>query len=252
MRILYPLTMGNPSDDDGEIVVIGHPKPNNPNPGGSGGGGGGGGTVGTGGGGTPGQGGGYTPDPNMIAKRGGTATEEDQEIVVTALRRIAGPILDRMVKSGIKVVASRGSILDYRSDLKGKRPRGWPPGSSYDDVGAAYFPDKKEVVVAIVGHDTPEGPHVPGYGEKSGSQNTLIHEITHSLSFSSKTWASSDFAQARNADIAQITAYERQAGNAGLSETYAESAARFYGGSYGNISTPNLDAYWRSHPLAGK
>jgi hypothetical protein len=115
-----------------------------------------------------------------------------------------------------------------------------------------FFPDTNEVVIAVVGHNTAEGPHVPGYGEGQGSQNMLVHEIAHAIAQATKAWKSNAFIEARKADLAQLTAYERQPGNAGLSETYAESAARFYGGSYGSIVTPHLDAYFRAHPIGSK
>lgn len=55
-----------------------------------------------------------------------------------------------------------------------------------------------------------------------------------------------------DADTAALPAYETQPGAAGRSETYAESAARYYGGSHVTIKTPALDAYWRDNPLGGR
>lgn len=51
------------------------------------------------------------------------------------------------------------------------------------------------------------------------------------------------FNAARAADVAALPSYETQAGAAGQSESYSESAARYCGSSHGTIRTPNLGAY---------
>jgi hypothetical protein len=73
--------------------------------------------------------------------------------------------LDIMRKNGTKVVVTRGSVTNYRTEFKGVKPRGWPPGTSGDTVPGAYFPNKNEVVIATGGHGTPAGAHVPKSGE---------------------------------------------------------------------------------------
>lgn len=220
--------------------------------GGSAGAGGSGSTGGSRGG-APGGTGGNTPEPirNRVLV-GGTATDDDAILVVGKLEKLPSSVRNAIILRGIKIVVARGSVADYRTDLKTKRPRGWPIDATWEDVQGAFIQDTNEVVIAIVGHDTAEGAHLPKFGEGNGSQDGLIHEIAHALGKTTGARGSAAFIAARDADFANLTPYEKQSGPAGLSETYAESAARFYGGRYGTISTPRLDDYFRAHPLGSK
>jgi hypothetical protein len=153
-----------------------------------------------------------------------------------------------MKNNNTKVVACRGSVTDYRKDLKGVKPRGWPPGSSWDTVPGAYMHDTNEVVIATTGQGTPAGAHVPVAGEGHGSANLTLHESAHAydLGGGPPLSGTQDFNGARNADLGQLSAYETQAGSAGQQETFAESAARLYSGT--DTTTPNLAKYWSSVP----
>ena len=133
--------------------------------------------------------------------------------------------------------------------LRGHRPRGWPPGRTMDDVNGLHFPSRNEVIIAVLGHGTKEGAHVPKYGRESGSYNVVIHESMHSIDHSPGI-LSPEFQAARKADLGALSAYETQpTGVGGLEETYAESAARYYGGDPEAVKrTPNLTAFWRTHP----
>lgn len=190
-----------------------------------------------------------------IVQAGGTGDQSDVNLVVAELQKMPVTALRAMEANGVKVVACRGSVTDFAADLKGVQPRGWPPGATWDSVPGAYMPDRNAVVIATTGHGTTAGAHVPATGEGHGSANLVVHEAAHAVDANvsaSINSASPGFNAARTADIAALPAYETQAGAAGQSESYAESAARYYGGSHGSITTPNLDAYWRDNPLGGK
>jgi hypothetical protein len=187
-------------------------------------------------------------NPNLVlatslVKTGGSGTAEDAKLVAESLAKLPKSTLEQMQKNGTKVIACRGSVTDYRTDLKGVQPRGWPPGSTWDKVPGANTRDKNEVVIAVTGHGTPAGAHVPKTGEGHGSVNLAAHEATHSIDSGSPSPSDSDdFKKARDADMAKLPAYEKQAGEAGRQETYAESAARHAEGK--DAHTPNLKKYW--------
>lgn len=199
------------------------------------------------------------PENERIARKlveaGGTADKKDVDLVVAELAKMPVTALRQMEAAGTKVVACRGSVTDHATELRGVQPRGWPPGATWDQVPGAYMPDRNQVVVAVIGHGTPAGAHVPATGEGHGSANLVIHEAAHAVDATigaSRNSASPAFNEARNKDIGAVSDYERQPGVAGQSETYAESAARYYGGSNGSAKTPALNAYWRDNPLGGR
>ncbi len=200
--------------------------------------------AGPGGGGSPGA----DANPNLalamsLVTPGGSGTADDAKLVAKELAKLPKSVLEQMKKNGTKVVACRGSVTDYRTDLKGTQPRGWPPGSTWDNVPGANMRDKNEVVIAVIGHGTPAGPHVPKTGEGQGSANMVAHEATHSIDRGDPSPSSSaDFTKARDADMGKLSDYEKQAGEGGPRETYAESAARHAEGKDGD--TPNLKKYW--------
>jgi type VI secretion system secreted protein VgrG len=188
--------------------------------------------------------------------RKGTADDKDAELVAKELAKFPKHVLKRMADQGTHVVVCRGSVTEYRTDLKGVRPRGWPPGSSWDNVPGLYDENKNEVIIATTGHGTKGGAHVPTTGEGHGSQNLVLHESAHALDKGGKganQSAGADFNKARDADAKTLSPYESQAGAAGQEETYAESAARYYGGDPNDAKNhPELHKYWDSDPLKPK
>jgi hypothetical protein len=185
-----------------------------------------------------------------LVKPGGSATQADVDAVVGELKKLPEPALKTLDANHVKVIAAKGSVTDFAKDLKGVQPRGWPPGATWDKVPGAYLPDRNAVVIATAG--TGANLHVPGTGEGHGSVNMVVHEATHAIDAHGGGSKAAAFLAARTKDLGALSAYERQAGVAGPSETFAESAARFYGGSHGSIVTPALDGFWRAHPLGGK
>ena len=190
-----------------------------------------------------------------LVRAGGTGTKQDVELVVAELKKLPASALQTLQAGKVAVLACRDSVTDHATDLKGVQPRGWPPGKTWDSVSGAYLPGRNAVVIAVVGHGTKAGAHVSQTGEGHGSANLVVHEAAHAINKhvgADRNASSKDFTAARTKDLAALPAYELQKGVAGLSETFAESAARYYGGSYGSVKTSNLDAYWRAHPLGAK
>jgi uncharacterized Zn-binding protein involved in type VI secretion len=191
----------------------------------------------------------------QLLKTGGTADASDVALVAQELAKMPPSMLQAMINQGTKVVVCRGSVTEYRADLRGVQPRGWPAGATWDTVPGAYMGDANETVVATRGHGTPAGAHVPKTGEGHGSSNLVIHESTHAVDHqsdgTSRSATDPNFTAARNADSAGLSAYESQAGSAGQEETYAESSARYYGNDPSDAAKhPNLNGYWATDPVA--
>jgi hypothetical protein len=187
-----------------------------------------------------------------MTSAGGSGTAADARLVRNELVAMPMGALEIMTNNGTKVVACRGNITDYRTDLKGKTPGGWDPGDTWDIVPGVFLGDTNEVVVATIGHGTAAGAHVPANGEGHGSHNLTLHEAFHAVDLGHGGAARSseaDFNAARTADAATLSQYENQPGAAGQRESYAESAARYFGGDPTDAAThPNLHDFWDKNP----
>jgi len=178
----------------------------------------------------------------------GTADERDVALVAAELAKMPSKALQLLQDSGVSVIVCRGSITEYRKDLAGVRPRGWPPGSSWDAVPGLYSFDRKEVVIATIAPGPGGMPRLPQPGESHGSHNLVLHETAHAIDdHTSRSSSSSgqDFCKAYETDKPTLSDYESQSGPAGNEEAYAESAARYYGGDpLDRDSHPNLHGFW--------
>ena len=172
-----------------------------------------------------------------LVSAGGSATAADARVVAAELAKLPLDVLRYMANNGVRVVVAQGSVTDYLTELQGVRPRGWPPGATWDTVpGLARG---SEVVIAV------RDGKVPALGDGHGSHNLVIHETFHAIDHVGGFSESSDFRAAHAADASSLAAYETQAGAAGREEAYAESAARYYGGDQNSsTSTPQLTNYW--------
>jgi hypothetical protein len=166
----------------------------------------------------------------------GTADDFDRAAVAMELAKLPLHMLERLEDQGTQIVVVRNSVTEYRTDLQGVTPRGWPPGSSWDDVPGLYSPSTNEVMVATRGHGTSAGAHVPLMGDGHGSFSLALHEVGHGLDRGGRVSGSEAFAEARAKDFNNLSAYEQQVGSAGAEETYAEVLGRYYGGD------PTLEA----------
>jgi hypothetical protein len=181
----------------------------------------------------------------------GSADAADGQLVARELTLLPMHALQILLRQGTRVKVCRNSVTDYRTDLRGVHPRGWDPGATWDNVPGLQ--SNNEVVIAVIGHGTPAGAHVPVSGEGHGSANMVVHEAAHALDTEGSGAHRSDstaFTNARNADLATLTPYQQQPGEAGREESYAESAARYYGNDPNDAANhPNLNAYWAGDPL---
>ncbi|TFU06126.1 hypothetical protein EUV02_03680 [Polymorphobacter arshaanensis] len=168
-------------------------------------------------------------DLDKLLGLGGSADASDLAAVRPAAAQLPPQVLSFLRMKGARIIVCRGSITDHAKDLKGVQPRGWPAGMTWDIVPGVYLPNRKQVVVATL--PMPGGRRLPVRGEGHGSFNLLLHETMHGHDFlkNHRLLGASKFVAARTADFAKLGSYEQQAGDAGLQETYAESAARAFG-----------------------
>ena len=182
----------------------------------------------------------------------GSADANDARLVAYEFTKFPLAMQQQLGTGGGKIVVCRGNITEYRTDLKGVQPRGWPAGSTWDQVPGVFNGDRNELVIATTGHGTPAGAHVPATGEGHGSSNLVLHEGAHGIDHNSPAAVNSgspNYNAAYNADKPGLSAYEQQAGTAGREESFAESAARYYGGDPNDATNhPNLNNYWAGNP----
>jgi hypothetical protein len=181
---------------------------------------------------------------------GGSGTGEDIEAVVREAVMLPESVLDRFESKRIRIVACRESVTDFETSLRGVTPRGWPAGMTWDTVPGTYFQDKRRVVIATI--DLGGQRVVPTRESgRHGSTNLTVHESLHGFDYSGRHAILRDrgFVTARNADFARLGTYERQAGSAGLEETFAESGARFVADGTMAGDWSNLFTYWQGSPL---
>ncbi len=206
----------------------------------------------------------------------GSANESDAGLVVTELTRFSLLTLEGMEKAGVKVVVCRNSITDYRTDLEGVRPNGWPPGSTWDSVPGCRT--GKEIIIAT---RIENGRRViPTSGNGHGSFNLFMHEAGHALDEyvlqALATNASGDvvidgrtippessrdrgknisrrdpmFIAAWEADMTRLPDYFNRTNRWGDLEAFTESLAR-YAGNDPTLKNdwPNLYKYWQNSPF---
>lgn len=184
---------------------------------------------------------------------GGSGTAEDLRAVAAEAASLPEPVIKRFEREHIRVVACRGSVTDFETELRGKTPRGWEQtGKTWDSVPGAYFQNRRRVVVATTGQAGVRT--VPTKSTRlHGSDSLVIHECMHGFDYSGGHAVLRDpsFTSARLADLPNLrealNGYLVQSGQAGLEETFAESGARFVVDRADmRREWPHLAAYWES------
>ncbi len=183
-----------------------------------------------------------------LAVARGSGEGDDAALVAAELAKFPLLALRALERQHTHVVICRGSVTDYLTELRGVQPTGWPDGMTWDNVPGTFSSFNNEVVIAVVSSEG-GGYHVPVTGEGHAAYNLVLHETTHSLDWNGgerrRSINDKQFLAARDADFSSLSAYEQQDGRWGIQETYAESAARYFGGNPNDATQhPNLHAYW--------
>ena len=195
------------------------------------------------------------PDPAARARQlvvvGGKGDAADLAAVAAEAAALPGFVLARFEKRKIRLVACRESVTDFIAELRGVVPRGWEGlGKTWDDVPGTYLSDRKRVVIATIAAGAGRAVPTAASG-KHGSANLTVHESLHGYDYSGDHAALTDpgFRAARTADFAHLGSYEQQAGQAGLEETYAETAARAVADAAKlSLDWPALANWWAAGP----
>ena len=195
-----------------------------------------------------------------LVQIGGSATSGNSTAVAQHLAStMSASQLQQLQSTGVNVIVVRGTVTNYRSDLKGVRPRGYPQGQTWD-ANPGTLTRNNDAVVA-----THAGPHgereLPG-AMQSSSADVTLHEIGHAINRRAGgwfEWASdrSNFRRAYDQDAVKgplAGAYYHQPdASAGRDEAFAESHAEFLTDPNAmQAQYPNLFAYWQRYYGGGK
>ncbi len=155
------------------------------------------------------------------------ATRADIDAVLQELSLVPPAVLDQLARYGVKIVVCHDTITEHLTELAGVRPRGWPPGSTWDDVPGLHLPGRYEVVVAA----------------EIKRDRTVLHELGHAFDYVTalKLRQSDAYTTARDADHARLGGYFAGHSPAADEETFAESFAQFL---RGEATWPHLFAFW--------
>lgn len=102
----------------------------------------------------------------------------DSQVIADRLARIPAKLIALTDRLGTRASLFTGVLTDvpgYRS-LKGRRPRGWPPGASWDQVPGA---GGRTGFAAHVSKDEPGAKN--GHGSASLSLHEYAHTVDHAL-----------------------------------------------------------------------
>lgn len=153
--------------------------------------------------------------------------------VTTTYNKMSLETRDVIEKEGT-VIAPVRRLTDALPELKGQKPRGWPPGLTWDAVDGAYSPSRNMVVVA---EETQKADST--WVKSTRGEDITRHEVGHALDYGmGKLSNSKDFTTAYEEDIKNMPVaihgsleYFRQSGDGGKEEACAEGVASREGGS---------------------
>ncbi|CAN5271185.1 hypothetical protein BH11CYA1_BH11CYA1_29150 [soil metagenome] len=132
------------------------------------------------------------------------------------------------------VVTPARRITDALPELKGQKPRGWPPGLTWDAVDGAYSPSRNLVVVAEETRDTSNN-----WVKSHRTEDVTRHEVGHATDYAMGKFSDTkDYIQAYEDDTKAMPSaltgtlkYFLQSGDGGKEEAFAEGVAAREGGS---------------------
>ncbi len=147
--------------------------------------------------------------------------------------KMSPEVRDILSHEGAVVTPTR-RITDALPELKGQKPRGWPPGLTWDAVDGAYSPSRNIVVVAEETRDTNNK-----WNKSNRTEDVTRHEVGHATDYAMGKFSNTAaFTQAYEADtqvmptaLTGTLKYFLQSGDGGKEEACAEGIAAREGGS---------------------
>jgi hypothetical protein len=191
----------------------------------------------------------------LLVVAGGSASAEDVAAVIARANALPAYVIEHFIDRRIRIVACREAVTDFERDLRGVVPRGWErTGRTWDSVPGSYFDDRKRVVIATIASPGDGARVVPDKSSgRHGSDDLVVHESLHGYDYSLRhtLLADAGFVAARDADLGGLSDYERQQGQAGLEETFAETGAQHCANPPGLAQRcPNLATFWQAMPVS--
>ena len=129
------------------------------------------------------------------------------------------------------------TLLELRPDLKGKTPRGWPPGSTFEQVDGLHDPDEQQI--CVFEYFKPDLT-ATRYMKNTRAAGVFRHEIGHLLDrllggLSDQQRFRAAYERDLNQLLTQDSLFEEcdyyvQDGVAGRKEAFAELFAILFGG----------------------
>jgi hypothetical protein len=174
---------------------------------------------------------------------------DDAKLVQAELVHLPDQVAGALDDAGIRIVACRGSVVDFDPSLSGERPRNWPEGKTWDSVPGAYLPRHKIVAIATVAKTRGERC-VPPFGHLHGSRSLAVHETLHGYDYSREHHLSKGraFRAAWSADRATLASDYYVNAASGPEESFAESGAHQFGLDQSQRSAwPHLEGFWNMH-----
>ena len=173
----------------------------------------------------------------QVENRG--ATPEFQAKMQKEVDQLPAGVRRLLDANGTKIVVG-DKISGVYPELAGVQPRGWPPGSTWDNADGMYSPSDKTTV--ITEHRVDDGKTV----KNERAEGVVKHEVGHAVDHAMGNFSQSDeFKAAYDKDVAALSpadraklAYLLQPGNAGKSETFAE----VFGAMHGSSANPSETA----------
>ncbi|MEP7008126.1 MAG: DUF1353 domain-containing protein [Sphingomonas bacterium] len=191
----------------------------------------------------------------LVVVPGGSGTPDDVSAVIAGAAQMPDWMVDHFLAREIRIIACRGSVTDFESELRGVVPRGWEGlGRTWDSVPGTYFDSKRRVVIATI--DRAGARVVPDKNSGlHGSDDVVVHESLHGYDYSTRhvVLAAPAFLTARDADAGNLPDYEKQAGQAGLEETFAETGAQYFRDRAAMAARfPALAGFWDTMPISSE
>ena len=165
------------------------------------------------------------------------------------LENIPRDSLERILSNGGKVVGGIGNATDFEENrhLKGKVPRGWPEDMTWEIAEGVYDTDEK---IAYSG--TKSMSRIPS---KSRLRYVASHEVGHladsTYSETGELSSSNRFRRLQTKYSSSLDPYQKQPGEAGLRETFADKFSDYFNTSKTNIQLkrdfPDMWDYMKEH-----
>jgi len=108
--------------------------------------------------------------------------DSHRDEVTKAHARVPEAVRDRLHRAGERLHCV-SKVTDADPSLKGKRPRGWPKGSKWEQVGGCYSPKNHKALTGVWTWERDVYTGVWGFEKRSALEvsQTYLHEMGHAV-----------------------------------------------------------------------